>query len=386
MKKIFFKFFLLFSTLLSLGFAAESKNQELRIGAILPLTGDYQEIGNNVLKTFELTLFELPNVNVVLIPFDNQSSPSGTKFAFQELQSQKIDIILGPIFEENLQSIINVNNFSKYTFVSLSNNILNLPENVISFGINVNSQILALKKKLSEKKKDTIFFGDEKNFSQTVLGGMELQQIKFRNKYRYQSFKEISPKARDATSYDWRHKKLLDQIKILQSSEELKDIKRLKILEQLDTLGGVSYEQVFIPAFDNELISVVSFFDYYDVNYNNVEFVTLNQWFNKTILIEPSLQNIIFPSINYKNFQELNTKFKDNYNKEISNIEIIAYDTIPLLVSIWNEKKDKIFTIQDFRNKEFRGKVGIFKINQYNFAEHKLDLYQVKKGTFKKIN
>ena len=164
MKKIFFKFFLLFSTLLSLGFAAESKNQELRIGAILPLTGNYQEIGNNVLKTFELTLFELPNVNVVLIPFDNQSSTSGTKFAFQELQSQKIDIILGPIFEENLQSIINVNNFSKYTFVSLSNNILNLPENVISFGINVNSQILALKKKLSEKKKDTIFFGDEKSF------------------------------------------------------------------------------------------------------------------------------------------------------------------------------------------------------------------------------
>ena len=386
MKKIFFKFFLLFSTLLSLGFAAESKNQELRIGTILPLTGDYQEIGNSVLKTFELTLFELPNVNVTLIPFDNQSSTSGTKFAFQELQSQKIDIILGPIFEENLQSIINVDNFSKYTFVSLSNNISNLPENVISFGINVNSQILAFKKKLSEKKKDTIFFGDEKSFSQTVLREMELQQIKFRNKYRYQSFKEISPKARDATSYDWRHKKLLDQIKILKNSEDLKDIKKLKILEKLDTLDGVSYEQVFIPAFDNELISVVSFFDYYDVNYNNVEFVTLNQWFNKTILIEPSLQNIIFPSISYKNFQELNAKFRDNYNKEISNIEIIAYDTIPLLVSIWNEKKDKIFTIQDFRNKEFKGKVGIFKINQYNFAEHKLDLYQVKKGAFKKIN
>ena len=99
-------------------------------------------------------------------------------------------------------SIINVDNFSKYTFVSLSNNISNLPENVISFGINVNSQILALKKKLSEKKKDTIFFGDEKSFSQTVLREMELQQIKFRNKYRYQSFKEISPKARDATSYE----------------------------------------------------------------------------------------------------------------------------------------------------------------------------------------
>ena len=219
-----------------------------------------------------------------------------------------------------------------------------------------------------------------------ILKEVELQQIKFYNNYRYQSFEEISKKVRVATSYDWRRKKLLDQIKILQKSENLKDIKKLKILKRVDTLGGVNYDQVFIPAFDNDLISVVSFFDYYDVNYNDVEFVTLNQWFNKKILIEPSLQNIIFPSINYKNFQELNQKFKANYNKEISSIEIIAYDTIPLLVSIWNEKKDKIFTIQDFRNKEFKGKVGIFKINQFNFAEHKLDLYQVKNGMFKKIN
>ena len=386
MKKIFFKFFLLFSTLLSLGFAAESKNQELRIGTILPLTGDYKKIGNNVLKTFELALFELPNIKATLIPFDNQSSVSGTKFAFQELQSQKIDVILGPIFDENLQSIINEDNFSKYTILSLTNATSNLPENVISFGININSQILALKKILDKKKKTTIFFGDEKEFSQVVLKEIELQQVKFRKKYRYLSFAEINQKVRNATSYDWRHKKLLDQIKILQKSEDLKDIKELKKLEKLDTLGGVNYGQVFIPSFGNDLISVISFFDYYDVNYKNVEFITLNQWFDKTILIEPSLKNITFPSVNYKNFQILNKKFQSSYDKEISNIEIIAYDTIPLLVSIWNDKKDKIFTAQDFRNKEFKGKVGNFKINQYNFAEHKLDLYQVKKGKFKKVN
>ena len=92
MKKIFFKFFLLFSTLLSLGFAAESKNQELRIGTILPLTGDYQEIGNSVLKTFELTLFELPNVNVTLIPFDNQSSPVEQSLLFKNYNLKKLTL------------------------------------------------------------------------------------------------------------------------------------------------------------------------------------------------------------------------------------------------------------------------------------------------------
>ena len=92
MKKIFFKFFLLFSTLLSLGFAAESKNQELRIGAILPLTGDYQEIGNNVLKTFELTLFELPNVNVVLIPFDTKVAPVEQNLPFKSCNHKRLTL------------------------------------------------------------------------------------------------------------------------------------------------------------------------------------------------------------------------------------------------------------------------------------------------------
>ena len=70
MKNFFIKFFLLFSTLLSLTFATESKNQTLRIGTILPLTGSYQEIGSKILKTFELAIFELPNINITLLPFE----------------------------------------------------------------------------------------------------------------------------------------------------------------------------------------------------------------------------------------------------------------------------------------------------------------------------
>jgi hypothetical protein len=134
------------------------------------------------------------------------------------------------------------------------------------------------------------------------------------------------------------------------------------------------------------LISIISFFDYYDVNYKDATFVTLNQWFNKKFLNEPSLQNIIFPSISYKNFKELNNKLLDNYNLEVSNIEILAYDTIPLLASLWFNKNENFFTIEDFVGKEFRGKSGIFKINNLNFAERNLELYQVKNGEFIKIN
>lgn len=386
MKNFCIKFFLLSFLLLNLTIAANSKNQSLRIGAILPLTGDYQELGNKILKTFELTIFELSNVDVTLIPFDNNSTEAGTRFAFKELQTQKVDIVLGPIFMKNLLSIVQEENFSKYIFISLSNNNVGLPSNVISFGVNLDSQILALRSTINVKNKKKIFFADNSEFSMNVLKKIEEIKIPLSAKYQYSNFDEINEKAKMATSYNYRHKKLLDLITELKKSDNISDQAKVKSLEKKDTLEGVSYQQVIVPLFDDDLISVVSFFDYYDVNYKDAAFVTLNQWFNQKLLLEPSLQNIIFPSINYSNFQELNKKLKENYNIEISNIEILAYDIIPLLVSSWYDKKNDFFSTEDFVGKEFRGKSGIFKINNQNYADRKLDLYQIKNKSFVKIN
>jgi hypothetical protein len=386
MKNFCIKFFLLSFLLLNLTIAANSKNQSLRIGAILPLTGDYQELGNKILKTFELTIFELSNVDVTLIPFDNNSTEAGTRFAFKELQMQKVDIVLGPIFMKNLLSIVQEENFSKYIFISLSNNNVGLPSNVISFGVNLDSQILALRSTINVKNKKKIFFADNSEFSMNVLKKIEEIKIPLSAKYQYSNFDEINEKAKMATSYNYRHKKLLDLITELKKSDNSSDQAKVKSLEKKDTLEGVNYQQVIVPLFDDDLISVVSFFDYYDVNYKDAAFVTLNQWFNQKLLLEPSLQNIIFPSINYSNFQELNKKLKENYNIEISNIEILAYDIIPLLVSSWYDKKNDFFSTEDFVGKEFRGKSGIFKINNQNYADRKLDLYQIKNKSFVKIN
>lgn len=386
MKNFCIKFFFLSFLLLNLTIAGNSKNQSLRIGAILPLTGDYQELGNKILKTFELTIFELSNVDVTLIPFDNNSTEAGTRFAFKELQTQKVDIVLGPIFMKNLLSITQEENFSKYIFISLSNNNVGLPSNVISFGINLDSQILALRSTINDKNKKKIFFADNSEFSTSVLKRIEEIKIPLSSKYQYSNFDEINEKAKLATSYNYRHKKLLNLIAELKKSDNSNDQAKVKSLEKKDTLEGVGYQQIIVPLFDDDLISVVSFFDYYDVNYKEATFVTLNQWFNQKLLLEPSLQNIIFPSINYANFQELNKKLKENYNIEISNIEILAYDIIPLLVSSWYNKKNDFFSMEDFVGKEFRGKSGIFKINNQNYADRKLDLYQIKNKSFVKIN
>jgi len=386
MKKNFLKFFLIFFFLLNSAILAESKNRPLKIAAILPLSGKYQDIGNNLLKTFELTIFELSNLNVSLLPFDNQSTKEGTKFAFQELQTEQIDIVIGPIFFENLKEISADPNFTKYIFFSLTNYTENLPPNVISFGVNVNSQLDAIKPLLTKSNKTKIFFGEKNTFSELILTKMKNDKISFYKEYFFTDFQDIYKQSQIATSYWWRNKKLKDLIKKLNDSQNEEDKIKAKNLEKLDTLGGVNYQQVFVPSFDNNLISVLSFFDYYDVNYDDAQFISLNQWFDKKLLIEPSLQNLIFPSINYNNYKELNDKFIKNFNQEISNIEILAYDLVPLLASVWHSKKEGAFVINDFTDKEFKGKSGIFKITKSNTTQRRLSLYQIQNKQFKSFN
>ena len=386
MKKNFLKFFLIFFFLLNSAILAESKNRPLKIAAILPLSGKYQDIGNNLLKTFELTIFELSNLNVSLLPFDNQSTKEGTKFAFQELQTEQIDIVIGPIFFENLKEISADPNFTKYIFFSLTNYTENLPPNVISFGVNINSQLDAIKSLLTKSNKTKIFFGEKNTFSELILTKMKNDKISFYKEYFFTDFQDIDKQSQIATSYWWRNKKLKDLIKKLNDSQNEEDKIKAKNLEKLDTLGGVNYQQVFVPSFDNNLISVLSFFDYYDVNYDDVQFISLNQWFDKKLLIEPSLQNLIFPSINYNNYRELNDKFIKNFNQEISNIEILAYDLVPLLASVWHSKKELAFAINDFTDKEFKGKSGIFKITKSNITQRQLNLYQIQNKQFKSFN
>jgi len=386
MKKNFLKFFLIFFFLCNSAFVAESKNRSLKIAAILPLSGKYEDIGNNLLKTFELTIFELNNLNVSLLPFDNQSTKEGTKFAFQELQNEKIDIVIGPIFFEHLKEISKDPNFSKYIFFSLTNETTDIPPNVISFGVNINSQINAIKPVLLKNNKTKIFFGEKNTFSELIFTKLKNEKISFYKDYFFTDFQDIDKQSQIATSYWWRNKKLKDLIDKLNNSQNEEDKIKAKNLEKLDTLGGVNYQQVFTPSFDNNLISILSFFDYYDVNYDNAEFISLNQWFDKKLLIEPSLQNLIFPSINFDNFKELNNKFVKNFGKEISNIEILAYDLLPLLASVWYSKNEDSFSMNDFTDKEFKGKSGIFKITKSNTTERKLNLYQIQNKQFKAFN
>ena len=51
-----------------------------------------------------------------------------------------------------------------------------------------------------------------------------------------------------------------------------------------DTLGSINFDSVIIADFDESLKSVANSLLYTDVSARRIKYITLNQWFDKTLL------------------------------------------------------------------------------------------------------
>lgn len=380
MKKIF-KIIIFCSLFFTINNAAYSKS-ELKIGAILPLSGDHELLGNNIYQSILITIFELKNLNIKIIPLDTQSSKAGAINAFRQGMNKKVDLFVGPIFYDTLNEIKNIEGFKEKLFISYSNREENIFPNVINFGVNLSSQINSLVK-LFQNNEQFIFFGDNSSFTKKVLEKSKKFKSKTSNVVFYKDFKDIGNQTKKVTNYEERNKKHLEEIKKLEQIEDNLDEKLIESMKKHDTKEKVNFKKVFVSSFDDELISSISYFDFYDANYKDVQFVTLNLWFDNKYLKEPSLENLIFPSINLNGYKELNQKYKKNFGRNIYHLETLSFDIIPLASAIWFSTKEQQLKASMF-NGTYKGKTGNFTIKE-NKADRDLILYKIENKRFKKI-
>ena len=148
MNKIFIILFLSFYNLISIissGFAEENK---IKIGLLVPLTGDNSEIGKQIVKATRLALKDINSDKLEIFPKDTQSDPNKTLSSAIELNKLGINLVIGPVFYKNLLYLDEVQDL---TFLSFTNKTLDLPKNVISTGINSTSQLNTIKKFIEQK-------------------------------------------------------------------------------------------------------------------------------------------------------------------------------------------------------------------------------------------
>ena len=354
----------------------------LKVGVLLPLSGEFKDLGQSFLKAIQLALYDISDKNIKIYPKDNRANAKDTFNSAKEFEELGIKVVIGPIFYDSLEKLDEIHNI---TFISLTNETKNLPKNTIAFGINIKSQINSFKKFFKEiKVSKTLLLSPKTQFiDQTEI--IEDSELKFQKVFFYDvSPKKITNEIEKLTRYQERKKDLERRIAILEKSDLYKDKKKLEQLEQKHTLGKVNFDSVVVVDFDERLKSVLTSFMFSDVSNTEVIFFTLNQWFDETLFGENATQNLYFPSVDYNNLKVFNKKYLKSYNEKPNKVSILAYDALGLIYHCWITNNYKFESTHLYKKEGFKGMHGEFIIKE-NLSNQKLKIYKVVKNKFIKV-
>ena len=382
MKKII-KIILLLTLTFLISAGKTFANEKIIIGLLVPLTGKDSEIGQSIIKSTRLAVNKIDNVSIEIIPRDTQSNPESTLRAAKELAKLGVKIIIGPVFNKNL---IYLDELNEVTFLSLTNKNDNFSKNIINAGINATSQLKTIKRflEINEIKK-TIFLTPDLEYKKEIKKAISNSKIKIVKNYIYNTDPtKLTQQIEKITRYDIRKQNLEDEITRLEQSDQSDKEKLIEILKKRDTLGSVKFNSIIIADFDESLKSVTTSLLYTDISPKKKYFITLNQWFDESLLKEASAQPLYFPSINKKNYEEFSKEYFQKFNKYPNQLSFLSFDLVGLIYYLIIQNNfiidDKIFTKKNL----FKGKVGIFEIKN-NKINHILNFYKVEDNNFKKI-
>ena len=375
MTKLIKFIFLIFIASCHLFVQALSAKEKIRIGLLVPMTGANKEIGDSIIKAVGLAIKDIDNNLIEIFPKDTASKANQTLKSAFELKEMGIKVIIGPVFYESLTYL---DELKDLTFLSLTNKTLDLPKNVISAGINSESQFNTIKKFLETNNiKRTVFLTPIQDYEFEVKEGMKKSKIKIYKSYEYQTEPtKLTKQIEEITNYKARKKNLEDEINRIKNSNDPNKDKRVKSLEKKYTLGGLNFDAVVISDFNESLKSVATSLLYTDVLPKKKYFITLNQWFDENLLKEIDIQPLYYPSINKTNFDNFKIKYFNAFNEDPNYLSLLSYDLAGLIyyLSLNSniESLNKVFK----RKNSFKGKIGIFDIED-NKINHQLNFYKI---------
>ncbi len=202
-----------------------------------------------------------------------------------------------------------------------------------------------------------------------------------------ENLENIRTSIKELGKYELRKFELNRQKKLLALKKDEKSKQRLKKLERFTTTNDYDFTHVLIADYGIRLLQVAPMLAYYDIDPNIVKFIGTGAWDDEIFFNEPSLQNAIFPGVEYNKRETLLKEYNEFYGEDLMRISTLPYDLVGLLTYLINNN----YNLKDFyylvysKNLVFDGVDGSFYFKE-NLIERELKILQIQDGKAIKIN
>ncbi|WP_440937441.1 ABC transporter substrate-binding protein [Candidatus Pelagibacter sp.] len=379
---------LIISTIIVIFYLTNSyanEDTKLKIGLLIPISGENYELGQSIIKAIRMAMNDINTDKLEIIIKDTKSDPATTLKSANELKLEGINLTIGPVFYESLKYLDEIKDM---IFLSFTNQTIDLPKNVISSGVNSTSQLNTIKKFLEDNEiNNTIFLIPKLSYEEELKKSIKKSKIKISKTHFYEKEPtKLTSQIENITNYKIRKQNLEDELYRLENSNEFNKEKKIEQLKMKYTLGDVKFNSVIIADFEESLKSVTTSLLYSDISPKNKYFITLNQWFDESLINEKDIQPIYYPSINKDNFEKYKLRYQLDFEEEPNHLSLLSYDLVGLVYYLsFKNNFDLSDTNKIFKRKNsFKGKIGIFDIKN-NEINHRLNFYKIENKKIIKI-
>lgn len=213
------------------GAAFDGEPRVTKIAVLLPLSGPYAGLGQQLWDASSLALFDSQDETIELLPRDTKGTPEGAAAAASSAVADGARAVIGPLFSASVAAVRPILAEAKISAIALSNNRSVAGGPMFLIGNHPETQIDALTTYLADANRQRIaLLGPDTRYLRLLhdrlnqadkIGQIDLVDARL---YKFgASYTEISKHVRALTKYDRRVRTLKDFTGIFRSAWEGND-------------------------------------------------------------------------------------------------------------------------------------------------------------------
>jgi Periplasmic binding protein len=357
--------------------------QAVRIAILLPLSGRHQKIGNDLLKSAYMAMFDQSNKQLRLQPYDTAGTPEGATAAAEKAVREGAEIILGPLFAHSVRAVQIIAAQADINVLAFSTDATVAGNGVYLMGLTPQQQIQRVME-FAYRQGIANFavlapqtpYGDRvvSSIEQTTNSlGLYLTRVSRYPADLAPGSEQLQEVAKDIANYEERAWLLKQEINKFKNKKDPTSKAMVKKLSKLDTIGEVTFEALILPEGGQKLRELAPLLSYYDIDPRKVKFIGTGLWADRNLATEPSLVGGWFAAPTPEPARQFLSRFNQTFGYTPPRISSLAYDALALaglLASEGGEDKFGAIRLEDADG--FAGYNGIFRFSANGLAERGL--------------
>jgi branched-chain amino acid transport system substrate-binding protein len=344
----------------------------VRVGLLVPLSGKYAALGNEIRRSVEMALFTINNPNIELLFLDTKAGENAGSAAMTGITSG-VDIFIGPLFTEAvIEARAVMDDFdSEHSFppmLLLSNNVDMAATDHWLMGYLPEQQLDGLLgHAISEGKRKFALIAQDTVFGQRLLSHANQRLAEF----------GLEPEASQILSDE----DLADENNL---KAAIRNFTRYEPLIEGEMIGESPFDAVVFagdPAFALRTAPVLA---YYDVGPDRALYLGNALWNQTQLLVEPSLQGGLFA----RRPSDLDLRFDSSWDEiwpdPAGQLARVGFDAMAL-VAVLAKSGEKDWANQLLSNNGFQGFSGAFRLLPNGRNIRSFELRQIENGYAKVI-